>query len=397
MSVGSPRLEIADGLLPVDTWNPRAIGVEEDFSYIDLSAVDQEKKIIRESKQVSTKNAPSRARQIVAAGDILVSTVRPNLNAVAIVPADLDGATASTGFCVLRPRQDVLDSGYLFYWVRNPVFIRNMVSLATGANYPAVSDRIVKGSLMPFPDVREQKRIAAILDKADAIRRKRQQAIELADQFLRSVFLNMFGDPVANPKQWGVLKLGEVTSKIGSGATPRGGKSAYVDEGVSLIRSMNVHDDRFVHDDLAFITDHQADALSNVVVENDDVLLNITGASVCRCAMVDNDVLPARVNQHVCIIRPQRERVLPGYLLHLIISAPFKHQLLTMAGGAGATREALTKQQVENLLIPVPPVELQDQFQSITQRVKQIVASHKVQVAKPLFESLSQKAFAGEL
>lgn len=325
---------------------------------------------------------------------VLYSKLRPYLNKVLLPDAVGIGTTE---LVPMLPDPDKLDRRYLAHYLMSRRFVAWVTERTAGAKMPRVSMKDFWKHEIPLPPLAEQKRIATILDKADDIRRKRQQAIELADQFLRSVFLDMFGDPVANPKQWDIQKLGELASKIGSGATPRGGKSAYVDAGISLIRSMNVHDDRFVHDDLAFITDEQADALSNVVVENDDVLLNITGASVCRCAMVDNDVLPARVNQHVCIIRPQRKMVLPDYLLHLIISPPFKHQLLTVAGGAGATREALTKQQVENLLIPVPPAELQDKFQSITRRIKKIVASHKVQRCEPLFESLSQKAFTGEL
>ncbi|HHQ4765686.1 TPA: restriction endonuclease subunit S, partial [Aeromonas veronii] len=143
--------------------------------------------------------APSRARQLVKENDLLIATVRPNLNGVALVTADFDGATASTGYCVLRANKNKLDERYLFYWVQSVHFIRDMISKATGANYPAVSDKIIFDSKIPLPPLAEQKRIAAILDKADAIRQKRQQAIALADDFLRSIFLDMFGDPVTNP------------------------------------------------------------------------------------------------------------------------------------------------------------------------------------------------------
>jgi len=248
---------------------------------------------------------------------------------------------------------------------------------------------------IPLPPLPEQKRIAAILDKADAIRRKRQQAIQLADDFLRAVFLDMFGDPLTNPKGWPVKSLKDVSTKIGSGSTPRGGSEAYMEQGISLIRSLNIHDDEFRLKNLAFIDDEQAEKLSNVVVQNEDVLLNITGASVCRCAVVPAAVLPARVNQHVCIIRPSG-LIHSSYLLHLLISAPYKQKLLKMSG-AGATREALTKQQVELLEIPLPPKDLQAKFEGIKAKVKNLASSSESFKEESVFESLSDKAFSGKL
>ncbi|MBT7444973.1 MAG: restriction endonuclease subunit S, partial [Methylococcales bacterium] len=192
---------MGDNIEKIKTWNPSKSANESNFDYIDLSSIDKDKKKLnlKNIPNLSTTNAPSRARQLVNENDVLVSTVRPNLNGVAIIPSLLSNATASTGYCVLRANSTTLDAKYLFYWVQTKLFISDMISKATGANYPAVSDRIICGSKIPLPPLPEQKRIAAILDKADAIRRKRQQAIELADQFLRSVFLDMFGDPVTNP------------------------------------------------------------------------------------------------------------------------------------------------------------------------------------------------------
>ncbi|MEM1189960.1 MAG: restriction endonuclease subunit S [Pseudomonadota bacterium] len=258
---------------------------------------------------------------------------------------------------------------------------------------------ITKGKLeaveIPLPGLDEQQRVAVILGKAENLGRKRQQAIQLADEFLRAVFLDMFGDPLSNPKNWDVKILKKLTSKIGSGATPKGGKEAYQEEGISLIRSLNIHDNKFLHKDLAFISEEQSGRLSNVVVERGDVLLNITGASVCRCAIVDDSVLPARVNQHVCILRP--ESIPPNYLLHLLISAPYKRHLLSIAGAGGATREALTKTQVEDLPIPVPPQDILDKFDSICSRLKSLSVKKSAFAEEPILESLSQKAFSGEL
>lgn len=146
------------------------------------------------------------------------------------------------------------------------------------------------------------------------------------------------------PKGWRVSTLGEECSKIGSGATPRGGKGAYKAEGFSLVRSMNVHDYNFSYDQLAFIDQKQADKLANAALEKGDVLLNITGVSVARCCLLPSDVLPGYVNQHVAIVRLKAKR--SCYLVCLLCSTQYK-QLLLGDSESGSTRQALTKGDLE--------------------------------------------------
>ena len=112
-----------------------------------------------------------------------------------------------------------------------------------------------------------------------------------------------------------VYKLSEICTKIGSGATPRGGKESYSEKGISLIRSQNVLDYKFSYDGLAHITEEQAEKLNNVEVRSNDVLLNITGDSVARACKVVSAVLPARVNQHVAIVRANEDVALSSYIL----------------------------------------------------------------------------------
>lgn len=157
-------------------------------------------------------------------------------------------------------------------------------------------------------------------------------------------------------------KLKDVCTKIGSGSTPRGGKDAYCSKGISLIRSQNVLDYSFSELGLAFINEEQAKKLSNVVVEKNDILLNITGDSVARACKVDNSKLPARVNQHVCIIRPNESVVLSSYVLYYLQLN--KEYLLQLAAG-GATRKALTKDMISNMEIDIPNLENQRKIISI--------------------------------
>jgi len=159
----------------------------EEFTYIDLGSVDADLKRITSPASISVAAAPSRARQRLRSGDVLVSTVRPNLNGVATVPAELDGSIGSTGFAVLRPKADELDERYLFHWVRSQPFVGAMTAFATGASYPAVTDRIVKQSRIPLPPLAEQRRIATILDQADALRKAAGRAARLVKEVAREV------------------------------------------------------------------------------------------------------------------------------------------------------------------------------------------------------------------
>jgi type I restriction enzyme S subunit len=161
------------------------------------------------------------------------------------------------------------------------------------------------------------------------------------------------------PSSWEIQPLKELTSKIGSGATPRGGKEVYVDEGVSLIRSQNVYDSAFVWSGLARITDSAAEQLSGVEVRPEDVLLNITGASILRTCVVDPGVLPARVNQHVAIIRA-RTGIPPRYLHLHLLQKKTKDYLLGL--NAGASREAVTKAHIESVPILMPDPSILEHF-----------------------------------
>ncbi|NIM34990.1 MAG: restriction endonuclease subunit S [Hydrotalea flava] len=153
--------------------------------------------------------------------------------------------------------------------------------------------------------------------------------------------------------EWKEFKLKDLTTKIGSGATPTGGSNSYKQTGTSLIRSQNVLDFKFTYDGLAFIDEQQANDLKNVIVEEDDVLLNITGDSVARVCKVPKDVLPARVNQHVAIIRADNKKANSDFLLYYLQAIK---EYLLIYSEIGGTRNALTKAMIENLDVTLPPL-----------------------------------------
>lgn len=182
---------------PVSNIAPKRRG-EGNFQYIDISSIDNEQKIIATPKLVANRDAPSRARQLLRPGDVLVSTVRPNLNAVALVPDEYDEAICSTGFCVLRAQDKDICPEYIYHWARSRQFIDRLASLAKGAGYPAVLDRDVLDSPIPLPPIREQERIVQILNKGDELLCKRRAATVKSRSIASTLFFEMFGDPIIN-------------------------------------------------------------------------------------------------------------------------------------------------------------------------------------------------------
>ncbi len=247
-------------------------------------------------------------------------------------------------------------------------------------------------------DINEVKEIVKVLDAASEIIRLRTACIESAQSLIPALFQEMFGDPINNNKNYPCESLKKLCSKIGSGATPRGGKESYLKEGISFVRSMNVHDGIFQYKDLAFINDEQAKLLDNVELQESDVLINITGASVARTCIVPKEILPARVNQHVSILRCTG-RLNPYFLNVLLYFQTTKQKLLDLANSKGATREAITKQQLELFKIILPPIEQQELFAEKVQEIEEYIKSQQAELenAKIMFQSLLHHSFSGEL
>src|SRR5690625_3624382 len=191
--------------------------------------------------------------------------------------------------------------------------------------------------------------------------------------------------------EWPIVRLGDCCLKMGSGATPRGGQKSYLDDGpVALIRSQNVYNAGFQPEGLAYISDEQAAKLDNVVVEPGDVLVNITGDSVARVCSAPREVLPARVNQHVAIVRPRPDLFDTRYLRYFFVSPHQQALLLSMAGGGG-TRKALTKGMLENLRIPMPPLRIQRNIVEPLELIDRAIAVYRSKNAT--LESIIQAIF----
>lgn len=392
MRWGYPLVEIGDLVSSVKKWNPRQSKTNELINYIDIASVNRETKEVEYVVEVFAHEAPSRARQLVIDGDVLVSTVRPNLNAVAHLKKNFSGATASTGFTVLRSNSKKICSRYLYYWVRSPYFVQDMIRRSTGASYPAVSDSIIKAYNIPLPSLEEQKRIAAILDKADAIRRKRKEAIRLTEELLRSTFLDMFGDPVTNPKGWDKSKLSKLGCVVTGNTPPRANLDNYGDD-IEWIKSDNI---TTPYHFLTYATERlssQGKKIARIVPPNSILVACIAGSrsSIGRAALADREVA---FNQQINAIVPN-SNVDPYFLYtHFFVT-----QHLVQAQSTNSMKGLVSKSRFSNIEFIQPPEQKQREFGKWFSRFHSW-SNHLrngEEDTDNLFNSLLQKAFRGEL
>ncbi len=272
----------------------------------------------------------------------------------------------------LKANGTLINPIYARYYFSSRTFreqVRKITKKSVNQASFSVSD--LKKIKVILPDLTKQKEIAIMLENVNDLLFLHKKQIQQFDDLVKSRFVEMFGDPM-NEENWECASLSEVTNKIGSGATPRGGRESYRKDGITLIRSMNVHDGYFEYKELAHISELQAAQLDNVMVEENDVFINITGASVARSCIVPNEILPARVNQHVAIIRCDEKRLNPVFANNMFLNDSFKKNLLKMGESGGATRQAITKQQLEQLVVIVPPLELQNQFAAFVRQVDKL-------------------------
>ena len=308
-----------------------------------------------------------------------------------------DAGIVSPAYKIWDIDQAKLVPKYLEMWLRSPRSIDYYKAKLRGttARRRSIPEEDFLGMRVNVLPMEEQERIVDLITRVNGVILLRKQQLSALDDLIKARFVEMFGDPVANTLEWKTALLREVTSKIGSGATPRGGKESYQAEGITLIRSMNVHDGRFEYKDLAHITDEQAAQLNNVSVEEGDVFINITGASVARSCIVSKDTLPARVNQHVAIIRCVRNLLNPTFANNMFLNDRFKEQLLDIGESGGATRQAITKQQLEGLTVILPPMNQQEEFAAFVAQIdkSKSVIQKSLDETQLLFDSLMQQYF----
>ena len=377
------------------TRNPTALP-DESFTYVDVASVDNNVKAIFGARSLLGLEAPSRARKVIRQGDILVSTIRPNLNAVALVPADLDGQIASTGFCVLRPTDHVL-SEYLFYFVQSQSFVSSLCTLVAGAMYPAVSDSQVLDQRIPFPELVEQRRIVDLLSRAEGIVRLRRDAQKKAAELIPAIFVEMFGDPATNPKGWPTLPLNEV-SKVISGVAK--GRQLSGDDLIELpyMRVGNVKDGHLDLSEVKTMEIKRSEA-EKLRIEPGDLLMTEGGDpdKLGRAALWRGEIDLCVHQNHIFKVRSNRALLSPEYLRSLAGSAYGKAYFLRVAKKTTGIA-SINKTQLSAFPVVLPPRAIQEVFNRHVQSAESIMAQQDdaSDKARATFEALLARSFTTE-
>jgi len=350
--------------------------------------------ILREgSKFINGDAIKNSATNIVQKDNVLIAT-RVGIGKSVVNTIDIAISQDITGLIIDKQR---VNPNFIVRFLHHPYVIKELEKLSQGSTIKGLQRSHIENLAIPIPPLETQQKIVAILDKAEEIKRLRAEANAQTQKLIQSVFLDMFGDPVKNPKGWSTSRIGDVTSKISSGSTPLGGREVYSKSGKLFIRSQNVLMNRLNLDDVAYIDNATHTNMKRTWVNCGDVLLNITGASIGRVAWYDGENGSANVNQHVCIIRPNHKMILPEVLAFQISMPSFQQKI--MMKQSGATRQAFTFTQISDFKIILPDLALQNHFLSIMRAINGVGQKQKEQDSQLLLNknNLLSNAFNGEL
>lgn len=362
------------------------------IDYIDIASVDNQQKIITDTKQMTIENAPSRAKQLVFPGDILVSMVRPNLNAVALVPKISNNVlVASTGYCVLRCLPSV-DTKYVFYFCQSSAFVDELVRQATGASYPAVTANIVRDCFIPLPSLDAQRHIAAILDKVTDLIAKRQAQLDKLDELVKARFVEMFGEPGTDQKGGGMVCLGSLCI-----INPKKSQEKRLssDLRVSFIPMTAVTENGGI--DVSETKTYNEVKTGFTYFAEKDVLF----AKITPCMENGKGAIAQRLcngigfgSTEFHVLRPIPGQSNPYWIYSLTSFPQFRQDAASnMTGSAGQRR--VPASFLETYKVSAPPIALQDQFALFVKQIQRMKAKahNSLEKLDVLKNSLMQQYF----
>jgi len=329
--------------------------------------------------------------------DILIAWDGANAGTIGY---DLRGHVGST-LARLRPRlANTLFTPYVGHFLRSKFKLLN--ALTTGATIPHVDGSRLRDLRVPLPPLDEQRRIAAILDKADAIRRKRREAIGLTEDLLQAAFLRLVGPGNVSYFEWPVVRVEELTDRapdsIRSG--PFGSAlrhSEFVEEGIAVLGIDNAVQNRFAWGERRFITAEKYGGLRRYAVKPGDVILTIMGTPG-RSAVVPENIPAAISTKHLATITVRRDLAHPEFLSNAFHRDPSVQRQIR-SRHQGAIMPGLNLGLIKELEIRRPPIAVQEGFARTVGRIRAAERRYRAtgEVADAFFQSLAQRVFRGDL
>lgn len=373
------------------------IAKDKQYRYIDLTSVSREMKSITEPQLINKDNAPSRAQRIIQTDDILFATTRPTLRRFCIVPTAYDGQICSTGYCVIRPNKEEILPSWIFYLLSSDLFYDYIEPLQTGATYPAVTDTDVRGYLAPIPSLAEQQRIVDILDEAfekiDVLKANAEQNLQDAKALFQAALRKEL-----KPKDgWKRVPL----SSVSFGSKNIKWKDVSEDTQYEYIDLTSV--DRGTKSITApqQICKTNAPSRAQRIIQTDDVIFATTRPTLRRFCIIPADYDGQICSTGYCVIRPNKEVVLPSWIFYLLSSDLFYDYIEPLQ--TGANYPAVTDADVRGYVIPIPSLsEQQDivsRLDTLNNHCKtlQTNCEKTIKLCTDLKQALLRKAFNGEL
>lgn len=380
--------------------NPRVTAeikgrADEEIAFVPMDAVGEDGGLkYQERRPVSSVLT---GYTLFKRDDVILAKITPcmeNGKAAHLGELTTEYGAGSTEFHVLRPGPR-LNGRFLFYLIWNPAFRAKAEGRMTGsAGQKRVPADFLRDMEIPLPPLKDQARIAAILDKADAIRRKRHQALYLAGQLLRSVFLDMFGDPVLNPNGWPTKRLDQVADVLVGNPFQ---STLYVDEGVRLCRGANVLPTRLNWDDVKFWSSDDRSTYSKYELAENDVILALDRpwiSSGIKVAQVRKEDLPALLVQRVARIRG-KSAAWNAFIYFMLCQKAFERHCCPTE----TTVPHISPVELREFPVIVPSDRAITKFGQLVERQASVFSQNETssQAASDLFASLSQRAFRGDL
>ena len=355
------------------------------IDYFDIASIDNKNKTITEFSSYEFGKAPSRARTAVNKNSILVSTVRPNLNAIAFFNIKTPNIpVVSTGFCVLDCKEDT-NPLFLFYFLQSKSFIDEMVSKATGASYPAVSDKIVRNALIPAYSYEKQTKIADILDRLYSLATNKKQQLSKLDQLVKARFVEMFDN-----RKYPYKRIDDVCSTIVDcpHSTPK-----YNGELKNpAIRTSEIKKGYIAWDSMKYVSDEEyQERTSRLTPTAGDIVYGREG-SLGNAAILPEGYKFC-LGQRVMLLRPDYDLCSSGYLLHAIISDDIYRQV--MKKNNASTVAHVNVKDVKQFIIKLPPLNEQKKFEVELNKINQIklLVKQSLEKLETLKKSLMQEYF----
>ena len=355
----------------------------------DLSELGQ-KHLSDTPRKITKAGLKSCSARMLPAQSVLFSSRAP----IGLVAINTIPVCTNQGFKSLVPRFDLVSPDFLFWWLKAQE--KHVQSKGRGATFKEVSKKIVEDLQIPLPPLPEQKRLAGILDAADALRAKRREALAQLDTLLQSTFLDMFGDPVTNPMGWTKVRSGELfllPPKIGT-ITPAAGR------GYLVVRVGEVGESRIAFELCGRVEISEKDFAKFRLERGDTVIARAIGSKnhLGKASFFADFDEATVIDSHVMRLRPDPIKC-DGLWFYSLISSDRGKFLLQQTGGATAVQFNINAKQASSVQVALPPLDLQHRFAAIVESVEQQKASQRTHLAEldTLFASLQSRAFRGDL